>query len=139
MKVIYLNPTNINDLLDKLLIQNFVSSMPIDDYTKVKEYFKGTITCYVNCSDDNEKIINDNNLWTDDLFIFRILNNKILSDEQIADMIYEASYGRELLSKENWRKTMLENELLFSFISSAISAIFKAWSPSRSNSVIAEK
>ncbi len=113
MKVIYLNPTNINDLLDKLSVQNFVSTMPIDDYIKIKKYFKGMITCYVNCSDDNEKIINDNNLWTDDLFTFRILNNKILSDEQIADMIYEASYGRELLSKKNRRKTMLENELLF--------------------------
>lgn len=113
MKVIYLNPTNINDLLDKLSIQNFVSSMPIDDYIKVKQYFKETITCYVNCSDDNEKIINDNNLWDDNLFTFRILNNKILSNEQIADMIYEACYGRELMNNKNRRKIMLEKELLF--------------------------
>lgn len=115
MEIVDLNIEDTNDLLNKLKLVSFIGSMPIDDYVKVKKYFKGTTTCYVNCSEDNEKVINDNNLWDDDLFTFRILNNNILSDEQIADIIFEASYGREILNKE--RKKLMyevkENELLF--------------------------
>lgn len=111
MELISINSKCINDILDKLSLNNFVSSMPIEDYIEVKNYFKGTITCYVNCSDDNESIINDNDLWSSDLFTFRILNNKILSDEQIADMIYESSYGRNVM--ETKTNLLKEDELLF--------------------------
>ena len=106
---------NIDELSMKLLLNNTVTNMTLYDYIKVKEYLKHMIICYVNRSEDNEKVINDNNLWDDDLFTFRILNNKILSDEQIADMIYEASYGREVLNKErkNFMYEVKENELLF--------------------------
>ena len=107
---------NINDMYNKILLNNTVSNMILEDYIKVKNQLKHMIICYVNCSEDNEKLINDNNLWDDDLFTFRILNNKILSKEQIADMIYEASYGRELLREDKENALMYEvkeNELLF--------------------------
>lgn len=106
---------NIDELSMKLLLNNTITSMDLDDYIKIKKHLKHMITCYVNCSEDNEKVIKDNSLFDEELFSFRILNNNILSDEQIADMIFEASYGRELLSKE--RKNLMykveENELLF--------------------------
>lgn len=110
-----LDVNDIEDTQKQLLTNYIVTSMSLCDYLKIKKYCSHIVTCYVNCSDDNEKILNDNSLWDEDLFTFRILNNKILSQEQIADMIYEASYGRDLLSKE--RKKLMyevkENELLF--------------------------
>lgn len=110
-----LNINKMDELSMKLLLNNTITSMTLDDYIKGKKYFKHMTTCYVNCSEDNEKVIEDYSLFDDELFSFRILNNNILSDEQIADMIFEASYGRELLSKE--RKNLMykveENELLF--------------------------
>ena len=112
---IELDIDNIDELSMKLLLNNTITSMTLDDYIKGKKYFKHMTTCYVNCSEDNEKVIEDYSLFDEELFSFRILNNNILSDEQIADMIFEASYGRELLSKE--RKNLMykveENELLF--------------------------
>lgn len=105
----------VDELEIKLLLNNTITSMNLEDYTKAKKYLKHMTTCYVNCSEDNEKVIEDNRLFNNELFSFKILNNNILSDEQIADMIFEASYGRELLSKE--RKNLMykveENELLF--------------------------
>ena len=112
---INLDIDNIDELSMKLLLNNTITSMTLDDYIKIKKHLKHMITCYVNCSEDNEKVIEDYSLFDEELFSFRILNNNILSDEQIADMIFEASYGRELLSKE--RKKLMykveENELLF--------------------------
>lgn len=105
----------VDELEIKLLLNNTITSMNLEDYTKAKKYLKHMTTCYVNCSEDNEKVIEDNRLFNNELFSFKILNNNILSNEQIADMIFEASYGRELLSKE--RKNLMykveENELLF--------------------------
>ena len=110
-----LDVNDIEDTQKQLLTNYIVTSMSLCDYLKIKKYCSHIVTCYVNCSDDNEKTLNDNSLWDEDLFTFRILNNKILNIEQIADMIYEASYGRDLLSKER-KKVMYEvkeNELLF--------------------------
>ena len=110
-----LDMNDIEDIQSKLLMNYIITSLPLCDYIKIKDYCSHIVTCYVNCSDDNEKILNDNSLWDEDLFTFRIIGNKILSQEQIADMIYEATYGRDLLSKE--RKKLMyevkENELLF--------------------------
>lgn len=110
-----LDVNDIEDTQKQLLTNYIVTSMSLCDYLKIKKYCSHIVACYVNCSDDNEKILNDNSLWDEDLFTFRILNNKILSREQIADMIYEATHGKELLSKEK-KKLMYEvkeNELLF--------------------------
>lgn len=112
---INLDVNDVEDLQKKLLSNYIITSMSLCDYMKIKKYCSHIVTCYVNCSDDNEKLLNDNSLWGDDLFTFRILNNKILSSEQIADMIYEATYGHELTDK-NRRSLMYqvkENELLF--------------------------
>lgn len=105
----------VDELKIKLLLNNTITSINLDDYLNVRKYLKHMITCYVNCSEDNEKVIEDNRLFNNELFSFKILNNNILSDEQIADMIFEASYGRELLSKERKKlmNTVKENELLF--------------------------
>ena len=113
---INLDIDNVDELSMKLLLNNTITSMDLDDYIKGKKYFKNMITCYINCSEDNEKVIEDNTLFDNELFTFRILNNNILSDEQIADMIFEASYGRELLLSKERKKLMYkveENELLF--------------------------
>ena len=110
-----LDVNDIEDTQKQLLTNYIVTSMSLCDYLKIKKYCSHIVTCYVNCSDDNEKILNDNSLWDEDLFTFRILNNKILSQEQIADMIYEATYGKELTDKQ--RRVLMyqvkENELLF--------------------------
>lgn len=102
-------------LQKSLLANNIIATMSLDDYMKIKRYCSHIVTFYVNCSDDNEQILENNSLWNDDLFTFRMINNKILSNEQIADMIYEATYGKELTDR-NRRKLMYnveENELLF--------------------------
>ena len=110
-----LDMNDIEDIQSKLLMNYIITSLPLCDYIKIKDYCSHIVTCYVNCSDDNEKILNDNSLWDEDLFTFRILGNRILSQEQIADMVYEATYGRELLDKQ--RRILMyqvkENELLF--------------------------
>ena len=109
-----LDVNNIDDIQKKLLTNRIITSLPLSDYMKIKDYCNHIVTFYVN-SDYNEEIFENNSLWDEDLFTFRILNNKILNIEQIADMIYEASYGRDLLSKER-KKVMYEvkeNELLF--------------------------
>ena len=110
-----LDVNDIEDTQKQLLTNYIVTSMSLCDYLKIKKYCSHIVTCYVNCSDDNEKTLNDNSLWDEDLFTFRILNNKILSQEQIADMIYEATYGKELTDKQ--RRILMyqvkENELLF--------------------------
>lgn len=110
-----LDMNDIEDIQSKLLMNYIITSLPLCDYIKIKDYCSHIVTCYVNCSDDNEKILNDNALWDEDLFTFRILGNRILSQEQIADMVYEATYGRELLDKQ--RRILMyqvkENELLF--------------------------
>ena len=110
-----LDVNDIEDTQKQLLTNYIVTSMSLCDYLKIKRYCNHIVTCYVNCSDDNEKILNDNSLWDEDLFTFRILNNKILSQEQIADMIYEATYGKELMDKKgrNFMYEVKENELLF--------------------------
>ena len=101
--------------VDKILIDNTITSMSLSDYIIKKDNLKHMITCYIDCSNDIDEIIENEQLFEDELFSFKIFNNNILSKEQIADMIYEASYGRELLSKE--RKKLMykveENELLF--------------------------
>ena len=110
-----LDVDDVDELQKKLLSNYIITSMSLCDYMKIKKYCSHIVTCYVNCSDDNEKILNDNALWDEDLFTFRILGNRILSQEQIADMVYEATYGRELLDKQ--RRILMyqvkENELLF--------------------------
>ena len=112
---INLDIDNLDELSMKLLLNNTITIMSLDDYIKVKKHLKHMTTCYVNCSEDNKKVIEDNTLFEDELFSFKIFNNNILSKEQIADMIFEASYGRELLSKERKKlmNTVKENELLF--------------------------
>lgn len=109
-----LDVDDVEDTQKQLLTNYIVTSMSLCDYLKIKKYCNHIVTFYVN-SDYNEEIFENNSLWDEDLFTFRILNNKILNIEQIADMIYEASYGRDLLSKER-KKVMYEvkeNELLF--------------------------
>ena len=113
---INLDTNNVDDLQKKLLENYIITSMSLCDYMKIKKYCSHiVVTCYINNSDDNEKILNDNALWNEDLFTFRILGNKILSQEQIADMVYEATHGRELLDKQ--RRVLMyqvkENQLLF--------------------------
>lgn len=112
---INLDTNNVDDLQKKLLENYIITSMSLCDYMKIKKYCSHIVTCYINNSDDNEKILNDNALWNEDLFTFRILGNKILSQEQIADMVYEATHGRELLDKQ--RRVLMyqvkENQLLF--------------------------
>lgn len=89
---IELDIDNIDELSMKLLLNNTITSMSLDNYIKGRKHLKNMTTCYVNCSEDNKKVVEDNTLFGDELFTFRILNNNILSDEQIADMIFEASY-----------------------------------------------
>lgn len=110
-----LDANDIEDTQKQLLTNYIITSMSLCDYLKIKKYCSHIVTCYVNCSNDNKKILNDNFLWDEDLFTFRILNNKILSQEQIADMIYEATYGKELMDKKgrNFMYEVKENELLF--------------------------
>ena len=112
---IHIDINDTDDLSKKLMLNNIITNISLNEYLKIKEYCNHIITFYVNCSDDNEKILKNELLWGEDLFAFRILNNKILKSEQIADMIYEATHGKELLSKEK-KKLMYEvkeNELLF--------------------------
>ena len=95
-----LDANDIEDTQKQLLMNYVVTSMSLYDYLKIKKYCSHIITCYIDYSDDNKKILNDNSLWDEDLFTFRIIGNKILSQEQIADMIYEATYGKELTDKQ---------------------------------------
>mgnify|MGYP007022391473 CR=1 FL=1 len=81
-----LDVNNIDDIQKKLLTNRIITSLPLSDYMKIKDYCNHIVTFYVN-SDYNEEIFENNSLWDEDLFTFRILNNKILNIEQIADMI----------------------------------------------------
>lgn len=112
---LHLDTENIDEICNKIKINNFIASMHLSDYIKLKRYFKNTITFYIDCSEEN---IDDDSLYDEELFTFRILNNRILSTEQIANMIYEASYGKTLTDNKNRRIAMLqlkveEDELLF--------------------------
>lgn len=131
---IELNINDIKDFVNKN-INEFITSISLADYIKIKRYLKNFFTFYIDCSQEkiaknllkegrtldeinNQIEFEESVRWSNDLFTFKIMNNNILSRDRIADMVYEACYGKQLLDNKSRRIVMSQlkvkkDELLF--------------------------